>query len=173
MDRLQEEKNMKGATTDVVTSIQAPREWFFYWFLSVDLHRIMHRYAILPAVIATSDQTGPMDKTGSKRVIRFSDGSTAVEEILESDPPGRIIYRVGELTSMFRFLIKEGRAQILFHQNTPSETTVEWRYTFYGHNWFATLLLKPLISILWRGFMRSALHRARQLAEHELSVHPL
>jgi len=159
-----------GASAIVVSSVKVPRSRFFYWFLSVDLHKIMHRYAILPAVIATSDQTGPMDKAGSKRVIRFSDGSSAVEQILESDPPNRIVYRVGELTSLFRYLVKEGRAQILFHQTAPRETTVEWRYIFYGRNWLASLLLKPLVSILWRGFMRSALLRARRLAEHELSV---
>jgi hypothetical protein len=161
---------MNSASTTVVTTIRAPRDWFFYWFTSIDLPRIMHRYLLLPAVTAISDQTGPMDRVGSKRVIQFSDGSTAIEEITRSDPPNKIHYRVGELTSMFRHLVKEGRANITFHQNRPSETTVEWQYTFYGHNWFATLLLQPLISIFWKGFMRSALIRAQQLAEQEAPI---
>jgi len=158
---------MNGASTTVIATIQAPRAWFFYWFLSVDLSRIMHRYAILPGVVSTGNQTGPMDQAGSSRVIQFSDGSSAVEEIMSSDPPSRINYRISQVTSMFRVLVREGRAQISFDQSPTGGTSVEWRYTFYGHNWAATLLLKPLIATLWRGFLQSTLSRARQLAESE------
>jgi len=156
---------MNGASTTVVTTVHAPREWFFYWFLSVDLPKIMHRYGILPSVVSTRDQTGPMYQAGSTRVIQFSDGSTAVEEITSCDPPSRVIYRVGQVTSMFRHLVREGRAQITFLQSPTGGTSVEWRYTFYGHNWAATLLLRPLVSTLWRGFLQSTLSRAKQLAE--------
>jgi len=158
---------MKTASTTVVTTIRAPRDWFFYWFVSVDLSKIMHPYAILPAVVATRDQTGPMHQAGSSRVIQFSDGSRAVEEIISCDPPSRVDYRVGQLTSMFRYLVKEGRAQIRFDPSPTGGTAVEWQYTFYGRNWVAALLLKPLVSVFWKGFLRSALLRARQLAEAE------
>jgi hypothetical protein len=158
---------MKNASTTVVTTIHAPRDWFFYWFMSVDLAKIMHRYAILPGVVATRKQTGPMHQAGVTREILFSDGTTAVEEITSSDPPRIVNYRVGQLTSMFRHLVKEGQAQITFHDESAGATTVEWRYTFYGHNWAASLLLLPLVSLFWRGFLQSTLSRARHLAEAE------
>jgi hypothetical protein len=158
---------MESASTTVVITIHAPRDWFFYWFTSVDLAKIMHRFAILPGVVTTRKQTGPMHEAGARREILFSDGTTAVEEITSSDPPRTVNYRVGQLTSMFRHLVKEGRAQITFHAESPGATLVEWHYTFYGHNWAASLLLRPLVSIFWGGFLQSTLSRAKVLAEAE------
>lgn len=158
---------MHSASTTVVTTIRAPRDWFFYWFTSVDLAKIMHRYVFLPGVVATRKETGPMHQAGVTREILFSDGTSAVEEITSSDPPSSVNYRVSQLTSMFRVLVKEGRAQITFHEESASATTVEWSYTFYGHSWAASLLLQPLVSLFWRGFLQSTLSRARHLAEAE------
>jgi len=158
---------MESVSTTAVTTVHAPRDWFFYWFMSADLAKIMHRYAILPGVVATRKQTGPMHQVGVTREIVFSDGTTAVEEITSSEPPEVVNYRVGQLTSMFRHLVKEGRAQLAFRAEAPGTTTVEWRYTFYGHNWAASLLLLPLVPLFWRGFLQSTLSRARYLAEAE------
>jgi len=160
--------NVDGASTTAVITIAVPRDWFFWWFLSVDLSKIMHRYGVLPSVVATRGQTGPMHVAGSSRVIQFSDGSTAVEEVTSCDPPRKVIYRVRELTSMFRHLVTEGRGEITFQESPTGGTAVEWRYTFAGRNLAATLLLRPLVSSIWRGYMRSALSRAKHLAEAEV-----
>lgn len=158
---------MTGASTIVTMTIRVPRERFFYWLLSVDLSKIMHRYAILPGVVTTRNQTGPMHEVGASRQIVFTDGSTAVEEIIASDPPRMLDYRVVQLTSPFRHLVREGRPQIIYREVSEGVTEMEWRYTFYGHNWAATLLLKPLVWTFWRGFLRSTLVRAKALAEAE------
>ncbi|MBN1400660.1 MAG: SRPBCC family protein [Anaerolineae bacterium] len=163
---------MASVSTTVATTIRAPRAWFFYWFLSVDLSRIMHRYAMLPGVAATRNQTGPMHQVGARRDIVFSDGTTAVEEVTSSDPPRSVAYRVGGLTSAFRHLVREGRGQITFGDGPAEATSVEWRYTFYGRNWAASLLLVPLVSIFWRGFLQATLSRAKSLAEAEAPGSP-
>lgn len=163
---------MKGASTVVTATVNAPRALFYYWFLSVDPAKILRRYAILPSIAAARNQTGPLYLPGTTREFLFSDGTTAFEEILGSDPPSRVDYRVGRLTSMFRHLIREGRAQITFREQPQGGTHVEWRYTFYGRNRAASLLLRPMVAVLWRGFIRAALLRAKRLAESELSKHP-
>jgi len=152
--------------------VNVPRERFFYWFLSVELEKIMHSYAILPGVSSTRNQTGLMHQVGASREIVFTDGSSAIEKILSSDPPGIINYRVYNLTSIFRYLVRDGDAQFTLHEQSPNETIVDWRYTFYGHNRLAQLILQPLVSTMWRGFMRATLSRAKLLAEVELSSHP-
>ena len=162
---------MEGPSTTVVITIRAPRDWFFGWFLAVGLSKIMRRYGLLPSVVATRDQTGPMHVAGSSRVIQFSDGSTAFEQVTSCDPPREVIYRVGQLTSMFRYLVREARGQIAFRERPTGGTDVEWRYTFAGCSSAATLLLRPLVSTMWRGYMRRALSRAKHLAEAEAPSH--
>lgn len=158
---------MARISTTATTQIGAPRDWFFLWFLSVELPRIMHRYAILPGVVATTDQTALMYVPGASRVIHLSDGSTSLEQVTSCDPPNEVIYRVSELTSMFRYLVAEALGEIRFHDTPTGGTAVEWRYTFIARNWGAALVLQPAISFLWSGYMRSALSLAKQLAEAE------
>jgi hypothetical protein len=159
---------MKGASTIVTTTIDASRERVFYWFSSADPSRFEHRYGIMPGVVGIRNQTGPMHEPRSTREVLLSDGSTAFEEIESSDPPKSVRYRVSKLTSAFRYLVREGNAQISFRELPSGGTLVEWRYTFIGHNWLASLILQPLVRLFWRGFMNSALSRARRLAEVEL-----
>ncbi len=158
---------MHTASTRASTRVRASRGWFFTWFLSTDLAKIMHGYSILPGVVATRDQTGPMYETGTTREILFSDGTSAMEEIINSHPPCLLDYRVTRITSPFRRLIREGRAQLTFKELPGDMTSVEWDYTFYAHNWAASLLLRPLMALLCRGFLERTLARARDLAEEE------
>lgn len=158
---------MGSASTTVISTIRVPRDWFFFWFLSVDVPKIMHGYAILPGVVATRNQTGPIYEPGNSRELLFSDGSSAFEEILSSEPPKSLDYRVSRITSIFRHLVRDGRARITFDPSPAGGTVVQWHYTFYGHNWAASLLLKPMVAVFWSGFLRSTLARARDLAEAE------
>ncbi len=161
---------MKGVSTSVDTRTTIPRERFFYWFLSADPSKIFHRYAILPGIVESRNQTGPMHVAGSSRQFIFSDGTSANEEIVSSDPPKVFHYRIFNLTSMFRYLVREGNASFTFTNVPSGGTHIEWRYTFTGHNWLAELILQPLVSTLWRGYMRSALERAKNLSQIELSI---
>jgi hypothetical protein len=157
-----------SVSATVCEVVHARRDRFFHWFLGVDLSRIMGSYAILPAVVGSRDQTGPMDRAGSRRVVQFSDGSTAVEQVIDCDAPDVITYCVSDLTSVFQHLVREGRAQIKFRQAEDDVALVEWRSTFYGRNWPAGVLLRPLVLVFWRGYLRSALSKAKYRAEAEL-----
>jgi hypothetical protein len=158
---------MKPASTKVSVEIAVSRDRFFYWFMSADLPRIMPAYGLIPGVVGVKDQTGPMHIPGSRRVLLLSDGNTAVEETTSSDPPRGLKYRLHELTNVFRHLVAEAQGELLFREVGDAATRVEWRYSFFGRNSAATLVLKPLISLQYAGFMKSALTRAGRLAEEE------
>jgi hypothetical protein len=64
--------------------------------------------------------------------------------------------------------VKDGKASFTFNELTPGETQIDWQYAFIAHNLIAALILKPLVSTFWRGYMRSALTKAKQLAERDL-----
>jgi hypothetical protein len=154
-----------GVSTSTAVNVHMPREQFFYWFLSVDLPSIMHGYAVLPGVASTRGQTGPMHQVGATRQIVFVDGTSAIEEITHSDAPRSLNYRVHSLTSAFRILVRDGEARLTFKQPSPGETAIEWHYTFHGHSRLGEFVLRPLVALFWRGFMRGTLTRAKRQAE--------
>jgi hypothetical protein len=156
-----------SVSTKISAEIGVPRDWFFFWFTAVDLSRIMHGYGPLPGVVGVVDQTGPMHLAGSTRVLELSDGTTATEQVVSCDPPRQVDYRLYQLTGLFRHFVDEARGQIRFGETPEAGTRVEWRYSFFGRSWGATLILKILVPIFWRGFMRSALDRSCQLAQAE------
>ena len=158
---------MDPVSTKVSVQIAAPGEWFFYWFLSVDLAKIMPRHGLIPGIVGVEDQTGPMHVPGSSRRLRLTDGTTAMEQITSCEPPREVQYRLYELTNLFRHLVAEAHAEIWFREIQEHRTRVEWQYTFLGRSLVSTLVLKLLIPHQYRGFMQSALDRSKRLAEEQ------
>jgi hypothetical protein len=159
---------MDRASTTASITIKTDRDQFFYWFMSVDPPHIFRSYSIIPGVVESRNQSGPMHVPGSTRVFILSDGTSTTEEILASDPPNSIHYRIINLTNMFRYLVQEGNASFTFIELPSGETQINWHYAFIGRNSIAVLILKPLVSIFWKGFMQSALTKVKLLAEKEL-----
>lgn len=158
---------MDPVSTRVSVEVAAPQEWFFYWFLSVDLTKIMPGYGLIPGVVGVEDQTGPMHVPGSSRRLQLADGTTATEQVTSCEPPKVVQYRLYELTNLFRHLVAEARGEIWFSEIQEDRTRVEWQYTFFGRSRVSTLVLKLLIPLQYRGFMQSALDRSKRLAEEQ------
>jgi hypothetical protein len=159
---------MNITSTKASVTIERDRERFFYWFMSINPPDFLHSYIIIPGVVEVRNQSGPMHIPGSARELVLSDGTSTREEILTSDPPKSIHYRITDLTNIFRYLVKEGKASFAFTELTTGETQIDWQYAFVGHNSIAAIILKPLVSTFWRGFMQSALTKVKQLAEGDL-----
>jgi hypothetical protein len=158
---------MDPVSTRVSVEVAAPHDWFFYWFLSVDLPKIMPGFGLIPGVAGVEDQTGPMHIPGSSRRLRLADGTTAREQVTSCEPPREVQYRLYELTNLFRHLVAEAQAEIWFREIQEDRTRVEWQYTFFGRGLLSTLALKLLIPLQYRGFMQSALDRSKRLAEEQ------
>jgi hypothetical protein len=156
-----------SVSTKVSAEIAVPREWFFYWFLSVDLAKIMPAYGLIPGVVGVEDQTGPMHVIGSSRRLRLSDGTTAREQVTSCEPPQVVQYRLCELTNLFRHLVADARGEIWFREIQEDHTRVEWQYAFFGRSLAAALVLKLLIPLQYKGFMQTALDRSKRLAEEQ------
>ena len=128
------------------------------------------KYGIIPGIVESRNQTGPMHITGSSRQLIFSDGTSAFEEIVSSNPLDDLHYRVFNLTSMFRHLVREGNASFTFSDLSSGGTHLKWQYAFTGHNWLTEQIIKILMPTLWRGYLRSALERAKALSQKEFSI---
>jgi len=128
------------------------------------LPKVLTGYGPLPAVVGTSDRSGPWDVPGSRRTVHLADGSTLSEAVTEFVPTERFAYRVGDFTHpVLRALATEGRGQWRF---APVEggTAVEWTYTFEARGAAAAVPLSGVVQWLWRGYMDACLANFRTMA---------
>jgi Polyketide cyclase / dehydrase and lipid transport len=150
---------MSTVTTTVSSRIGVPRDALFARFIPIELPRILHRHGPVPAVIATSGQTGPWDRPGSRRTVLLGDGSTAREEVTLCEAPARFGYRVAEFSGPVRHVASEARGRWWFAEAGPDATDVRWQYTFVARSALARLALAPVVRIAWRRYMAAALAR--------------
>lgn len=155
---------MRSVSTTVSAAMKVPKSDLFSWFIPVELSDILLGYGPLPRVVATTDQTGPWDRPGSKRTVHLADGTTALEEVTDCEYPAYFAYRVSNFTNMLRFLVRDARGQWWFTKGSNA-TRVAWTYTFNARSPLAGLLLFPIVKLLWRGYMRVAINATKTLAE--------
>lgn len=140
-----------------------PRAATFDRVLGVPLEEVLgRRHLAIPAVRGT-DETAPWGEAGvgQRRVIRFSDGGSVVEELTELRRPEAFGYRFHDITGPMRLLLAvvDGRwscADAGAPGGTPA-TTVTWTWDVRP-----TLLGRPLMpafGLMWRGAAAKAFDR--------------
>jgi len=164
---------MAEVATTVVSSIAAQRKPFYTWLVPgvfySELETVLRDAAFLPGVARTTDTTGPWDKPGSTRIVHLTDGTTVRETVTSATAPDYFAYRLTEFSSaMIRMLVKEARGQWWFTDNGPG-LQAKWTYTAVSRNPIATLMLYPVIKILWHRYMTAAMKATRQRAEAEVA----
>ena len=164
---------MAEVATTVVSSIAAQRKPFYTWLVPgvfySELETVLRDAAFLPGVARTSDTTGPWDKPGSTRIVHLTDGSTVRETVTSATAPDYFAYRLTEFSSgMIRMLVKEARGQWWFTDQSPG-LQAKLTYTAVSKNPIATLMVYPVIKILWNRYMKAAMKATRQRAEAEVA----
>jgi hypothetical protein len=146
-------------STTVNQRIAEPRDALFARFIPIKLEDILKAYGPVPAVVGTSDQTGPWDVVGSSRTVRRSDGSHASERVTRCETPETFGYTVSGFTNPVRFLAREARGVWTFAEapDGGGGTDVTWTYTFAARSPIHAAVLAPVVRFAWRGFMARAL----------------
>jgi hypothetical protein len=126
------------------------------------LPKVLTGYGPLPAVVRTSENTGPWDTPGSARLIHLADGSTVREQVTEYAAPNRFAYRVWEFGNpVIKALAIQARGEWTF-EAVPEGTKVIWTYTFTAKNGLAAVPLSGITQMLWRGYMDVCLEISQQ-----------
>jgi hypothetical protein len=126
------------------------------------LPKVLTGYGPLPAVVRTSENTGPWNTPGSARLIHLADGSTVREQVTEYAAPNRFAYRVWEFgNSVIKALATQARGEWTF-EAVPEGTKVIWTYTFTAKNGLAAVPLSGITQMLWRGYMDVCLENSQQ-----------
>lgn len=153
----------KVAVTRYAVIPGTPEEVFSFIAAEDVLPKVLTGYWPLPAVVRTSDNTGPWDRPGSARRIHLADGSTVREQVTDHDGPRFFAYRVWEFGNpILRGLADEARGEWTFAA-APGGTQVSWTYTFTAKNSLAAVPLSGIARLLWRGYMDVCLDNAMRI----------
>ncbi len=127
------------------------------------LPKVLTGYGPLPAVIKTSENTGPWTVVGSARKIYLADNTTVREQLTHYEPSKRFAYKVWEFGNpLVRTLATGARGEWIFSA-APEGTLVTWTYTFTAKNAATALPMSAITQILWRGCMDVCLENSKRL----------
>jgi Polyketide cyclase / dehydrase and lipid transport len=142
---------------------RAPHVVFAFIASEDVLPKVLTGYGPLPAVVRTSQNTGPWDQPGSARIVHLADGNTARERVTFYSAPHRFAYRVWDVSHpIVGTLANEARGEWTFAPH-PNGTLVTWTYTFSAVNALASVPLAVITKIFWRGYMDVCLDNAKRL----------
>ena len=164
-----------GPSAEVSTTAAAPLAQVWAVFVPIDLAQVFPQGSgPIPAVVGTSDQTGPWDVVGNARRVRGADGTSVREESLASDPcdgappregRARFAYRVDGFTGPLAALTTAALGEWSFVETAPDRTQITWRYRFTPRSALMAPLLSALIALFWRTYMRRGIENVRRLGE--------
>lgn|SRR5436309_2742128 len=157
----------RSVSVSVSARIGRSRAELFELFIPVELSRILLGYGPIPAVVATSGQTGQWDQAGSSRTVHLADGNTAREAVTACERPRYFAYRVSDFSGAVRHLAREARGQWWFAQAGEDTTDVVWTYSFIARSGVARMALLPVVKLLWRGFMQAGMREIASIAAAE------
>jgi hypothetical protein len=148
---------VRTPSATVTASTEEDRDALFARFIPVRLEDILTGWGPVPAVVRSSNQSGPWDVPGSSRTVHLEDGSTAREAVTDCRAPAYFAYTVKDFTSPVRFLASEARGQWWFDERPGGGTDVRWTYAFVPRSAAAAAVLAPIVGHAWRRFMRAGL----------------
>ena len=150
----------------IAATANAPIEKAFKTIVPIDLPSIMPGYGPLPAVTGVESQIGDWNGIGQTRTIRLADNSTAREAMTLYEAPHRFGYTVSEWSGALRFLAREAKGEWEFSEISPTQTRIEWNYTFAPRSIWTAWLLLAVVQLLWRGAMKQALRECVRQTEN-------
>jgi hypothetical protein len=128
------------------------------------LPKVLTGYGLLPAVVRTSDNTGPWDQLGSARTVHLADGTTAREQVTGYERPRYFAYRTSDYTFALRYLANSAHGQWWF-ENDGGKTQLRWTYTFHAKNRLASIPLVLFVRTQWVGYMRTCIRNVQHQFE--------
>lgn len=119
---------------------------------------------IFPGVRGADNQTGEWDHAGASRNPNLTDGSTAVETLVEYTAGTSFAYELVGFTNILGRLVHGVRGEWTFSPDGFG-TLIRWCYEFKPRR-RRTLIVRHFLAPLWARYMRSAIASTVVAAEN-------
>ncbi|MBL4683026.1 MAG: SRPBCC family protein [Nannocystaceae bacterium] len=150
--------------TTVTDTFEIPIEFASKWFIAMPLSEALPGTADVPGVTNTVPLSEGWGGVGARRRVEVKDGSTALEQILESNLPERFRYVVWNYTSSAARHVRYGVGEFRFVP-VDGKTRVEWTYAFQAKGWPASWFLPRFVEGKFRAFMVHSMTAMKRNAE--------
>ena len=111
------------------------------------------RYAAIPPIRSTRDQSGTWSTPGQTRTIVLSDGGTMQEELIAVERPTRFGYRISRVTGPLKPLVTTIDGEWRFE---PAGTGVRITWSWVVHPSGIGAVAMPVFGRMWQGYARRA-----------------
>lgn len=153
--------------TNASLTIDAPVGEVFSVSTAIEPSTLIQKRGPLPAIVTTDGDNGPWSAIGQKRLHRLSDKTSVHEELVAFTRNSTFAYRVSEFSGLFGALTREARGEWHFTAAGAAKTKVDWTYFFVPTGPIAEPVLWFIVKAFWPGYLKSALARVKEKAEHE------
>jgi hypothetical protein len=127
------------------------------------LPKVLTGFGPLPAVVKTSEVSGPWDVPGSSRLVHLADGTTAREQVTHFSRSTDFAYRVFDFGNPIIGALATGARGEWTFIEVAGGTKVKWTYTFSAKNGLTAIPLSGITQILWRSYMNVCLENSIRL----------
>jgi len=127
------------------------------------LPKFLHRWGPVPGVTGTAELTGPWDTPGSERTVLLEDGSSAHEQVLTWERPGRFEYRVDRLSNPLGRLVDHALGSWEFSATGRGSRFV-WTYSFTSPRRLSAAPLRLFTATAWARYMDQCAEACVELA---------
>lgn len=133
----------------------------FLGVLQMNVPAVFSRwYGAFPPI---KEVVGDFAKVGDARLLKFSGGGSAREELVHLDPPGGFGYSLSEIKGPLALLASGVQGRWTF-DGVNAGTAATWQWTVRPRSVVAAPAM-PLFATMWRGYARQALEElSRHLA---------
>ncbi|CAG9243765.1 hypothetical protein [Paraburkholderia caribensis] len=153
------ERDTSYETVVVERDFAIPLDQFSDWFAMTGAPRVasfLTGTTTVPGVIRSEPLIGAWTKVGDRRRIVFSDGNSALEEIVTNQLPKRFQYEMWNLTSRRGRYIRYAISEFSLSGNDGG-THVRWTYSFRPNAWPDGWFMSRYVHVDIRQFMELAL----------------
>ncbi|MBT8473139.1 MAG: hypothetical protein HKN14_00470 [Marinicaulis sp.] len=133
---------------------------------SIEPNILIRPYGVLPGIAAT-DNDAPWTAVGQVRNHTLTDKSAVREELVSFADGENFGYEIGGFSGLFGALAAGARGDWHFTSLSAERTRIDWTYQFFPRSVLAEPFLWFIVKLAWPGYLKAALTRVKEKAEHE------
>lgn len=154
--------------SDIPVSAQAFAQWF-HERGAPRASAYLSSTPTVPGVARIEPLIGTWQVPGDRRRVVFTDGNSAVEEIIQSAQPQQLRYVVWNLTNRMGRYTSYAVGEFAFSGDLQ-RTHVRWTYSYRPKLWPDGLFIRSFVRTDYRDFMASSLAAMRTQAISDLQT---
>ncbi len=133
---------------------------------SINPSDLIKKHGPLPGIVGGEGHDTPWSHVGQKRNHILSDDSSVNETLVAFQRDQSYTYKITDFTGPFAAVVESAQGEWTFVKIDDANTQIDWTYKFFPRNFLGSALVWLIAKTLWPGYLKNALTRVKEQAEH-------